>query len=72
MNRRRRKKRKSCELKLSHNTRKDAMIAVNKTVEKNFIFHRMQPYKCKYCGNWHIGRSRSILYRRFDDLVKHT
>jgi hypothetical protein len=69
MNKRRRRKRKSCKLKSSHNTRKDAMIAINKTVEKNFIFHRMQPYKCKYCGKWHISRTRNIIYNRFKELV---
>lgn len=72
MNRKRRKKRKGCDAKSSHKTKHDAMTAIHKTLEKHFIFHKMKAYKCKYCGMWHIGRSRAVLYRRFDDLVKHT
>jgi len=69
MNKRRRRKRKSCELKSSHKTRKDAIKAINKTVEKHFIFHKMKPYKCKYCGMWHIARTRAIFYHRFKELL---
>ena len=69
MSKKRRKKRKACELKSSHKTRKAAIIAINKTLEKHFIFHKMRPYKCKYCGMWHIGRSRNIIYNRFKELL---
>jgi len=69
MNRRRRRKRKSCDLKSSHKTKQDAIKAINKTLEKHFIFHKMMAYQCKYCGKWHIGRSRIIYYNRFKELV---
>ena len=71
MNRKRRKRKKACDLKSSHKTKYDAIKAIHKTLEKHFIFHRMNAYKCTYCGMWHIGRSSDILYHRFDELVKH-
>jgi len=45
------------------------MIALKKLQKTNFIFHKMRPYKCKFCGKWHIGRTNKIMYERFDDLL---
>jgi len=70
MNRKRRKKRKTCEHKTGHNTKKGAMIAIKKTYKNNFIFHKLQPYKCRFCGKWHIGRTKTIMYEKFDKLLR--
>jgi hypothetical protein len=64
----RRKKRKSCRSKIAHSSRDHAMIALKKLQKTNFIFHKMRPYKCKFCGKWHIGRTNKILYEKFDEL----
>lgn len=63
------KKRKQCKSKVKHKTEDGANIAIRKTLKKHFIFHKMKAYKCKHCGFWHIGRTKSILYRRFGELV---
>jgi len=68
MNSKRRKKRKACDSKQAHKTKHGAITAMNKTLKKHFIFHKMTPYKCKYCDMWHIGRSRDVIYRRFNEL----
>ena len=70
MNRKRRKKRKTCEHKASHSTKNGAMAAIRKTYKKNFIFHKLAPYKCKFCGKWHIGRTKTIMYEKFDNLIR--
>ena len=68
MKKRRRKKR-TCESKVAHKTKKSAIIAIRSTLQRHFIFHRLKAYKCKYCGNWHVGRTKEILYDRFSELV---
>ncbi len=63
------KKRKKCKSKMKHKTEIGAKIAIRKTLRKNFRFHKMEAYKCKHCGFWHVGRTKSILYHRFKELV---
>ena len=70
MKKTRRNKRKSCRDKVKHRTERDANFAILKTLDNNFVFHRMKAYKCKYCGMWHIGRTNKVVYSRFNQLVK--
>jgi hypothetical protein len=64
----RRKKKRICESKIQHKIQKNAYIAMNRTLQRHFIFHRLRVYKCEYCGNWHVGRTKEILYDRFSEL----
>ncbi len=66
----RRKKKKKCESKVLHKTKKDANIAMWSTLQRHFIFHRLKVYKCEHCGGWHVGRTKAILYDRFLELVE--
>ena len=70
MKRKRRLQKRSCESKVKHKSPKAANIAMKKTLKQNFIFHQMRIYKCKFCGYWHIGRTKKIFYDRFEDLTK--
>ena len=55
-------------MKVSHATRKIAIKAIHKTLERHFIFHKLSAYKCKYCGKWHVGKSNIIMYKRFKEI----
>ena len=61
-------RKKSCESKVPHETEADARLAIRKTLQTNFIFHRLEAYKCKFCGKWHIGKTRKVVYSRFKRL----
>ena len=62
-------KRKSCRSKVGHKTQDGAYTHIKKITKTNFIFHKLRPYKCGYCGLWHIGRTKEILYDLFDGLI---
>jgi hypothetical protein len=47
----RRLRRKSCEGKVKHETAGAAWIAAKRTGDG----HETKPYKCKWCGKWHVG-----------------
>ena len=66
----RRKQKKSCQSKVKHKSWKVARMSMKRTLEQNFIFHEMKVYHCKFCGFWHIGRTKGIQYEKFGDLVK--
>ena len=68
MNKKRRKQKRSCGMKVAHDTRELAMIAIHKTLERHFIFHKLSAYHCKHCGKWHVGKSNIIMYKRFKEL----
>jgi len=68
--RKKKDKKKSCGSKMSYKSKKDAMAAIHFTLKKHFIFHRMRPYKCRYCKKWHIGKTNIIMYERFEELIK--
>jgi hypothetical protein len=63
-------KKKSCGSKSGHKTIDGAYGEIRALNKKNFIFHKLQPYKCNYCGMWHVGRSKLIHYDMFDKLKK--
>lgn len=44
---------KDMKLKRQFETRKDA-----KALLKKINNQEMQPYKCTFCGKWHVGRPR--------------
>lgn len=70
MKKRRKDKQKSCGSKMSYPTKQKAMGAIYYTLKKHFIFHRMRPYKCRYCKKWHIGKTNIIMYDKFEELIK--
>jgi len=70
MNKKRRIQLRRCESKVSHNSKAAAIKVMNKTLERHFIFHKLMAYKCKYCGKWHIGKTNTIVYNRFEELNK--
>lgn len=47
----RRIRRQSCEGKVKHKSSGAAWIASKKTGDGN----ETRPYKCKFCGSWHVG-----------------
>jgi hypothetical protein len=65
-----RNKKKECGSKVGHPTKIGAIIHIKKMKGRNFIFHEIHPYKCKFCGLWHVGRSKEIYYDIFDKLLK--
>jgi hypothetical protein len=65
----RRRKRKGCSGKTGHDTKEDAYAEMRALLKKNFIFHHVKPYKCKKCGKFHIGRTKKIIYNRFNELI---
>jgi hypothetical protein len=66
----RRKKAKSCDGKQPYPDIGHALGAIKRLNKKHFIFHQLHPYYCKYCGKWHIGRTKTILYDKFKKLTK--
>jgi hypothetical protein len=62
-------KKNRCQTKVGHKSEADAKYAIMKTLEKNFIFHKLKAYQCKHCGRWHIGRTKQISYTRFEELL---
>ncbi len=70
MNKKKRMQKKSCESKRTYRSKYDATNAVNATLRRHFIFHRLKPYKCIHCHKWHIGKTNEIVYKRFKELVK--
>lgn len=64
----RRRKRRSCKSKVSHRSEKDAKRAITNHLKRNFVFHEMRSYHCRFCGMWHIGRTKKVVYSRFKQL----
>jgi hypothetical protein len=62
-------KKKSCGSKRGHKTIHGAYAEMRQLNKKHFVFHELQPYKCNYCGKWHVGRTKQIHYDKFDGLV---
>lgn len=62
-------KKKSCDNKHPYPSRGAAMGAIKGMNKRNFIFHKMDAYHCKFCGKWHIGRTKTILYDKFRQLT---
>lgn len=58
-----RKKRK-CRKKISYKTEKEAKIALHDFYCDKGLDIKMGQYKCKFCGEYHIGRKRNSLFRR--------
>jgi len=63
------RKEKACGSKFGHKTIDGAYAEMRSINKRNFIFHQLQPYKCKYCGLWHIGKTKKIYYDKFDQLL---
>jgi len=61
-------KKHSCGSKTGHKTIDGAYGELRSLKKRNFIFHRLRPYKCSYCGKWHVGRTKEINYDAFDKL----
>jgi hypothetical protein len=61
-------RRKSCKNKIAHETKENAYAAMRKLLKRNFIFHHIHPYLCPYCGKWHLGRTKKIIYKKFEKL----
>ncbi len=61
--------RKSCKSKTGHKSKEGAYGELRSLLKRNFVFHALQPYKCKYCKLWHVGRTKQIHYDRFDELI---
>lgn len=60
---RRKMERTGCGDKHGHETEENAMVAVRKTLirnrKKGYVDHGfLKPYKCRFCGKWHIGHTR--------------
>lgn len=64
------KVKKGCGSKVGHKTKDEAYAEIRAILKRNFLFHRIHPYRCRYCGKWHVGRTNEILYHRFDELKK--
>lgn len=47
---------RKCADKVRHKSKGDAQIAVLKAFRKGDCQH---PYKCPFCGTWHIGHNRA-------------
>lgn len=62
-------KKKSCVSKVGYKTIHGARRAIKSMNKKNFIFHELEVYHCKYCKMWHIGRTKRICYEKFDELT---
>lgn len=60
MSSKRRLRRNSCKGKVRHASQKDALVQVGIIARHG---GRVVPYKCPFCGGWHVGRpSASIKY----------
>jgi len=62
------RRRKTCQGKIKHESKHAAYMALRGTLKSNFIFHKIHVYKCPYCGFWHLGKSKKIFYDKFDQL----
>ena len=70
MKKSRKHKRRSCLHKQPHKSEDAAYAAISQLKKKNLIFHKMVPYKCIYCKQWHIGRTPKIEFKQFKKLRK--
>ena len=61
-------RKKSCKNKIRHSSKEAAYAAMRHLLKRNFIFHHIHPYYCNYCGKWHLGRTKEIIYKRFKEL----
>ena len=68
MNKKAKMKRKQCGSKMSYKHPWQARLAIKRTLKAHFIFHKLEPYKCPHCGAWHIGKTNTILYEKFEEL----
>ena len=68
MKKKARLKRKQCGSKMPYKSAYHARLAIKYSLKKHFIFHKLNPYKCKHCGKWHIGRTNIIDYDKFKEL----
>jgi predicted Zn-ribbon and HTH transcriptional regulator len=68
----RNQRRKSCIGKVKYTSEDDALKSVyhlKRLNAKNAIVSRISPYKCHFCGSWHVGHlnnnaKRCIAIRR--------
>lgn len=70
MKKSKKRKKKTCGSKIGHKDRDGAYGEMRSIKKRTFIYHKMNVYKCPYCGKWHVGRSKEILYDKFDKLTK--
>lgn len=63
MSSKRRLRRKSCEGKIRHVDAGAAQAALTALVRNKGWQGPMNPYKCRFCGGWHIGHSRGAFGR---------
>lgn len=59
----RRQRRKQCQGKIQHETEDLAWVAVRKTCPIKGR-HSLTPYKCQFCGKYHIGHKKILSKRR--------
>jgi hypothetical protein len=55
----RRIRRNMCDGKKRHRSEQGAIIAIKKTASR----HPMRPYRCRFCGCWHIGHAQFRISR---------
>lgn len=67
--RKKKHKKKSCSSKVGYKTINGAYAGIRNLHKRHFIFHKLQPYHCKYCEKWHVGRTGQIHYDKFDELI---
>jgi hypothetical protein len=54
----RHKRRNQCDGKLTHSSLDFAFAHVDRLRKRGF---NVRPYKCNYCGSWHVGHPRRAL-----------
>lgn len=55
----------ACDNKIGHDSRDDAQIHINSLYNSGKARYRLNVYKCRYCGKFHVGRdSKSFVGQR--------
>lgn len=62
------RKEKCCDTKQKYKSRSQAAKTIKNLNKKKLIFRIMTPYKCKFCKQWHIGRTKNVNYEAFKRL----
>ena len=63
MSSKRRLRRKQCEGKVRHPDRDAALAHIFSLVRKGKARGLMSPYKCRWCGAWHMGHKGQVTAR---------
>lgn len=62
MSSKRRVRASSCTSKIRHSNREDSIVHIKKLVNSaNFRDGYLHPYKCNYCGGWHVGHTMDLV-----------